>query len=176
MKARYMYKDHPEYSIPLKDKMGRWRTGSLFLETCIEGFTPIFTLKDYDHRGCYSLKKIYMTYDHVPNLEYEFALDVFGSWDHFKRLEKSVLRQSLKEWRDELEIKNAAKAIKNLISISQQENAAGASSARYLAEKGYVVKRGRPSKEEVERQRKIEAGVEKDLEDDLERLQLRAVK
>lgn len=170
------YKDHPEYHLPLKDKMGRWRTGSLFLETCIDGFTPIFTLKEYNHRDCYSLKLIYLTYDHVPNLEYEFALDVFGSWEHFKKLEKSVLRQSLKEWREELEIRNSARAIKQMMGVSRQSNAAGAAASKYIADKGYIVKRGRPSKEEIERQKKIDMGVEQELNDDMERLQLRIAK
>ncbi len=54
-------------------------------------------------------------------------------------------------------------------------DAKGVNAAKYLAEKGYLPKRGRPSKEEVERERKIQAGVNKELESDMERIGLKVV-
>lgn len=170
------YKEHKGYTIPLKDNMGRYRTSSLFLETRVDGFIPVFNLKDYDYRDTYSLKNIYMSYDHVPNLEYDFAIDVFGSWDHFKKLEKSVLRECLKEWRTELEIRNTTRAMKNIIAIARQDSATGLAASKFITERGYSSKRGRPSKEEVDRERKIASGVEEDIRDDMERLQLKVVK
>ena len=65
--------------------MGRFRTQSLFWELRYgvdEKYPPVFTLKaeDIEREGIQylSLKKIYMTYDHVPGLEYDFAIDVFN--------------------------------------------------------------------------------------------------
>lgn len=178
-----------EYS-DLKDKMGRLRTQSLFWEYSYlhkdkeaeDNLDPLFSLKDYDivKDGITypSLKKIYMSYDHVPGYEYEFAIDVFNSWDHWVKLTDTttpLLREEFKSWRTELEIKIKAKAIKAIMNASLDSDAKGVTAARYLADKGYAPTRGRPSKEEVEREKKIAAGVNKDLEADMERLGLTVV-
>lgn len=164
---------------PLKDKDGRWRTASLFIETNRDNYTPIWTTKDEDVEvdGVMypSLKKIYFSYDHTPGLEYDFAIESFKSWDHWVKLCGSQLRATFAEWREELDIKLKANAVRSIIRVAKGTDAAGANAAKYLAEKGYANKRGRPSKEEVARERKVAAGVEKELEDDLERMQLKVV-
>lgn len=164
---------------PLKDSDGRWRTASLFWEKRVDGYDPIWSLKDEDHEveGIVypSLKKIYFSYDHIPGLEYEFAMETFKSWDHWIKLCKSQLRDTFAEWRDELDIKLKANAVRTIIRTTMEGGAAAANAAKYLAEKGYAAKRGRPSKEEVERERKIAAGVDKELENDFERMQLKVV-
>lgn len=189
----------PKYSFSdLKDAMGRYRTQSLFWELRMKGdenlrgstdgtssprnYTPLFTLKDYDLEKdgiTYpSLKKKYMSYDHIPGFEYEFALDVFGSWDHWNKLANDTIpaiKNVIKEWRDELEIRLKAQAIKALIQTSRLDDVKGFNAAKYLADKGYAPQRGRPSKEEVEREKKVQAGVSKDLEADMERLGLSVV-
>lgn len=170
----------------MKDKMFRYRTTSLFWETRTSirpteiDYDPIFTLKDRDiikdGVTLYSLKNIYMAYDHIPEYEYEFALDVFGSWDQWQRLANdSTIRTHIKDWRLEVEVKLKAEAIRAMLAASREGDAKGVAAAKYIADKGYSVKRGRPSKEEVERERKISAGVSKDLEHDMERLGLSVV-
>lgn len=165
---------------PLKDHDGRWRTASLFYEKRNEAMTPLWTLKDEDYEvdgiTYPSLKKIYFSYDHTPGLEYEFAKETFNSWDHWVKLCNSGLRAIFAEWREELDIKLKANSIRSIIKATKRGDAAGVSAARYIAEKGYAPKRGRPSKEELERTKRIEAGVEKELEDDLERMKLAIVK
>jgi len=47
--------------------------------------------------------------------------------------------------------------------------------AKYLVEKGYMTKRGRPSKEELEREKKHILGINKDVASDLERIGLKVV-
>lgn len=177
------------YSFPeLKDSMGRYRTQSLFWEYSFLNqnretvLDPIFTIKDYDleKEGIIypSLKLIYMTYDHVPNFEYEFALEVFGSWDHWNKLASETIptiRNAIREWRAELEIKIKCKSMKAIMTASLIDDTKGLQAAKYLSDKGYAPQRGRPSKEEVERERKITAGVNKDLEDDMTRLGLSIV-
>lgn len=164
---------------PMRDDMGRYRTYSLFLEYAVENYDPIWTLKDtaYEHEGILypSLKAIYFGYHHVPGLEYEFATETFGSWDHWVKLNSSGLKGIFAEWREELEIRNKALAIRMLIKTSEIGGAAGANAAKYLAESGYASKRGRPSNADVERERKIQAGVEKELESDIERMGLKVV-
>lgn len=169
----------------MKDDSGRFRTQSLFWELRYrteEKFPPIFTLKseniEKDGIEYYSLKKIYMSYDHVPGFEYEFALDVFNSWDHWLRLTNDTLpaiKDEIKSWREELDIRLKALSLKAMIYASKDNDAKGIQAAKYLAEKGYETKRGRPSKEEIERERKIEAGAKKELQADLERIGLKVV-
>lgn len=177
----------PKYKFSdLKDAMGRYRTQSLFWELRmkddIDNYPPLFSLKDYDLEKdgiTYpSLKQKYMSYDHIPGFEYEFAMDVFGSWDHWNKLANDTIpaiKNVIREWRDELEIRLKAQAIKSLIQTSRMDDTKGFNAAKFLADKGYAPQRGRPSKEEVEREKKIQAGVNKDLEADMERLGLSVV-
>lgn len=162
------------------DEQGRMRTTSLFWEvrrdrTDEAEFAPIFTLKSRDHIvgsvTYISLKQIYMSYDHTPGMEYEFAMDVFGSWDHWVKLQKSSIRNEFKQWQEELRIKRKAEAIKAMITASRSDDARGVAAAKYLADEGYTnARRGRPSKEEVTRSLKEEASVHRDLASDMERL------
>lgn len=170
----------------MKDDLQRYRTQSLFWELRYgteDKYPPIFTLKseniERDGVTYYSLKKIYMSYDHVPHMEYDFALDAFGSWDHWNKLANDtipMIKDEIKSWREELDIKLKAQGLKALINAARDNDAKGVQAAKYLAEKGYATKRGRPSKEEVERELKQEAGIKKQLESDLQRIGLKAVK
>jgi len=62
-----------------------------------------------------------------------------------------------------------------LIHASRDNDAKGVQASKYLAEKGYEVKRGRPSKAEIEAERKQAAGVKKELASDMERIGLAVV-
>ena len=164
----------------LKDSLGRYRTLSLFWETRHPNLEPIYSIKGYDlekPEGTYpSLKKIYLSYDHVPGYEYEFAMNIFGSWEHWAKLCKiSQIRNDIQEWRDELDIKLKCKSMKAMMTAALDNDAKGVNAAKYLAEKGYETKRGRPSKAEVERETKVQAKVNKELENDLERIGLKIV-
>ena len=99
----------------------------------------MFTLKEEEHQGLPSLKKIYMEYEHVPGYEYEFATEVLGGWEHWQILCGAAIRNEVAQWRAELDVKLRAKAIKNIIyeSVSCGKNAMQAS--KYLADKGYVL-------------------------------------
>ena len=185
-----MDNNKPSYSFSeLKDSIGRYRTQSLFWEFAFLNqdrdnvLEPIFTLKDYDLKKgkvVYpSLKLIYMSYDHIPGFEYEFAMDVFNSWDHWNKLASDTankqIRDAITSWREELDIRIKAQAIKALIQSSRIDDSKGFNAAKYLADKGYTPTRGRPSKEELERHKKVEAGVNKELEEDMARLGLTVV-
>lgn len=161
---------------PLVDPQGRPRTYSLFIEYPSEGLDPLWTIKDRSFKGYKSLKQIYLSYEHIPGYEYDFAMDTLGSWEHWDKLcTSSGLRKVFQDWRTELEIRNKATAMRSLIRSATEASAAGINAAKYISEAGYARKRGRPSKEEVERERKIQAGVDKELEDDMERLGLKLV-
>lgn len=170
-----------------KDDRNVMRTTSLFWEVRKDraedaDFIPLFSLKEEDHEvnGHYffSLKKIYLSYDHVPSLEYDFAKDVFGSWEHWLKLTKSSMRHEFQSWRDELDVRIKAEALRGLMQASRAPDARGVTAAKYLADKGYAEKRvaGRPSSGEVERQKKIAVDVQDRLSEDMARLGLAIVK
>lgn len=166
---------------PLKDNSGRIRTTSIFIERKVEGFEAYWTLQDEDRivdGVTYpSLKQIYLSYEHIPGYEYEFAIDCFKSWDHWNKLAtSSSLKGMFAEWREELEVKIKAAAIRAMVKASEGTGASATGAAKYLADKGYSTKRGRPSKEEVEKERRIAAGITEELESDFERMGLRAIK
>ena len=166
-------------NIQFKDSMGRWRINSLFweLRTNETDYPPIFTIKESTYNGYPSLKEIYFSYDHVPFHEYEFAMDVFGSWEHWKAItNSSSCKDMMTNWRDELTIRNKARAVKQIIAIAREDSATGLSAARYLSDEGFLPKRaGRTTKEEKIRQQKIDAGVHTELNDDFKRMSLKVV-
>lgn len=183
-----MKTEYEKYRSVAKDRLGRYRTQSLFWEyrkaNLIEDYPPIFTIKDRQHTvdgvTYPSLKLIYMSYEHVPGYEYDFAMDVFGSWEHWIVLsEKSLLKTLIKEWRDELEIKLRAKGIRQLIQMASENDPKGLQASKFLSDRGWVQKdnktRGRPSKEEIERERVQQANIRDNLSEDMERLGLKVV-
>lgn len=179
----------PEYASwreVMKDDFGRYRTATLFWELRrkemgrVDRYPPLFTLKDkpFEHEGVVypSLKAIYMSYDHIPGFEYDFAMDVFGNWDHWEKLQRSVIADDIKAWRTELEIRIKADAMKTVLAQSRDTDKGLAAARALLAGEDKGTKRGRPSKEEVARQQKIEAGVRETLAEDIERLGLTLIK
>jgi hypothetical protein len=185
-----MKEEYAPWRAVMLDNCNRFRSRSLFWETRVisreERLEPLFTLKDKDHtvpsidkKGMTTypaLKLIYMSYDHVPGNEYEFAMDVFGSWQHWLNLCNSTLKETFQEWRDELTVKLKADSLRSVIMSSRENSAAGVNAAKYLADEGYVPKKvGRVTKEEKLREIKIAAGVRDDLAGDMERLGLTVV-
>lgn len=160
----------------MKNTNGQWLKAALFFEhDQREPRQAVYTLKDEDlkHKGktYVSLKAIYLKYNHAPTLEYEFANDHLGGWQHWEQLCKSpVVGPEIDMWREELEVKLRASSVKEVISVSKTEK--GFQAARWLAESGYVPKAaGRPSKEQVEREARIQAGIKDDIDDMESRIQ-----
>lgn len=166
----------------MRDVMNNYLTVSLFWEkrnaAIEEKYPPLFTIKDKEHvvKGVeyVSLKRIYMSYDHVPGMEYEFAMDIFGDWLQWKEIaDKSAIRDVVQEWRDEVDVRIKANAMRNLLQLSKDNLAA---SRAILAGEHKERQRGRPSKAEVEREKKIAAGVRDNLDADMERLGIKVIK
>ena len=159
-----------------KDVMGRPRTQSLFYEYRTENYTPIFTLKPYNHtvKGVTypSLKLIYMDLVIFPEEgEYNFAMQVFGEdgWTHWMKLIGNQLLyvNVFQGWREELEVRYRSRAIQDLIDAS----GVSVSASKYVAEKGWEKKAGRPTKESVAGERRIAAGITAATQDEYDRLQ-----
>ena len=171
---------HPDFGYKyseLRDSLGRMRTNSLFWESRNASLQPLFTKKDYeitrDGVTYPSLKEVYLSYDHVPFFEYEFARDIFNSWSYWENLcLDGACSEMVKEWRQELEVRNNAKNIKSIMQQAQENVQA----AKYLVDKGYEVKRaGRVSKEEIAREKKIMMEATDTLKADMERLGISVV-
>ena len=168
----------------MMDPAGRLRMKSLFWETRKFGeearIPPLFTNKakayTVDGKTYPSLKEIYFTYDHIPGYEYDFAMEVFGSWEYWVRLTNSSICDMFRGWREELAIKLKARAVHKLMTASLEASAVGVNAAKYLADEGYIPKKiGRVSKEEREKQARIASGVADTLSEDMERLGLKVV-
>lgn len=154
-----------------KDVRGCWRTASLFIEFKREGYEPLFTIKDYKHKGYPSLKQAFLKSSDPT--EFTFASEELGGWAHWLALRESpCVRKRLAGWREELTQKLRSEAF----LIIQKEAVAGEGpSARIAAE--WIAKatwrkqeqkpgRGRPSKEEVKGKLAEQARISKEeLED-----------
>ena len=147
----------------LKDAQGRYRTASLFTETNTDSsFTPICSLQD--------AHDLYI--ECADPTEYEFATALLGDWQHWKRLrEAPFFKALLTDWREELEVKLRATGLRSLLKTASTGDAKGTAAAKWIAEGSWRDhKRGRPSKAEVERTKKVEAGISAEVGEDYERL------
>lgn len=154
----------------LTDSSNKPLTQGLFLEIGYSD-SAIYTLKDDDHeyngRVLASIKKLYLEMGDVT--EYEFANKYFLGWSHWQRIcNNKVLRKYIDEWRTELELKLRARAARLMI-----DQAAGGSyqAVKWLADRGWDVKKaGRPTKEDIESEKKAMAKVESEYGSDIVRL------
>lgn len=160
--------------LPSKDQMldtaGRPITQSLFLEI---GYTDsaIYTLKedDYEYKGKIypSLKKLYLASEDPT--EYEFAKTYLLNWRHWQRIcENKILQKHIDEWREELEVKLRSRAVLQAI---KNANKGGFQAAKWLADRGWAGRpAGRPSKLEIEKEKKVAANINSEYQDDVVRL------
>ena len=161
-----------------KDVMGRFRTESLFLERPRNAvkLEPVFTLKDYDHKGLPSMKRLYLEANDPT--EYIFASEVLGSYRHWEKLSTiGWFQKYVKQWRKELELQIKADSIEAMRTLAAQASADSvrASALRWLASNGWEKKtprRGRPSERELRKKTReaLEEGA--DTQVDFERLGL----
>jgi hypothetical protein len=159
----------------LKTANGIPLTQGLFLEIGYKDYA-VYTTKDDDHdyngRIYPSLKRLYLEMEDVG--EYEFATTYLLGWNHWQRLcaNKEVMKH-VQEWRDELEIKLRSKAMKTIFLKAQTEQ--GINAAKWIAERGWDKRKaGRPSKDEVQKQARIEADLYKEFEEDFNRFENRS--
>lgn len=164
----------------LKDAKGRYRT-NLFLEfnkNNWEQYPPIYTMADTDRRGCTSARRVYL--ESVD--EYEAAIKLVGSWQHWKRLcniklfvegppeHRSEGWEGLKEWRKEKELRDKSQARELLWQAAKEGNV---TAQRTLYDPKEPV--GRPSKEKVNRAAREQAEEERILKEGLSRVRLASV-
>lgn len=152
-----------------KDVMGRYYTEALFLETGYDTTTAIYTLtaedKEYKGKIYPSLRRIYM--ECGDPTEYKFAIENFCNWEHWQKVQGNAkIAEHIEEWRSELEVKLRSKGVMSLMKIS----GSNFNAAKWAADGGWGMKRGRPSKAEKAREKAIREKVAKEVEDDSSRI------
>ena len=154
----------------LVDSMGRNLTQSLFLEL---GYRPeaIYTLKDEDfvYEGKYlpSVKQLYL--DIGDPTEYAFANKCFTGWTQWQRIvANKQMTKIVEQWRFELEVKIRSEGVR---SAKSQARKGSWQATKWLSERGWDQRgAGRPTKDQVEHERKVQAAVTNEFEEDAARL------
>ncbi len=169
---------HKNLQTPFMHKNGNLLTQALFLEySYIDPKYSIYTIHDEDkiHKGktYYSLKKLYLQEEDIT--EYLFASKHLSGWQHWLRLQEKTtrLQPHIKEWREELQVLLRAKGMQKVLNSASTGNY---HAAKFLVDKGWEGQRGRPSKDEVTRERKQQAAVDAAVLKDAERLGIKRVK
>lgn len=122
----------------------------LFVEFNTVPGVALYTLQKHDYLGCLSLYRLYIEMADLS--EYDFANKYFDGWKHWEMLSAAGwLKPYIEEWRQELEVKIKARAIANVIAISNSDGKDKLSASKYIAERGWEKKTtrrvGRPEKE-----------------------------
>lgn len=147
-----------------KNSGGVWLTTALFFETTLPDNRQhaVFTLKDADHTDEHgnkylSLKRLFL--EHDDPTEYTFAKEVLGGWAHWKVLQKQKdVANLLKDWREEKEIALRSDAIVKMIDMASEEGASF-QTVKWVTDAGWAPKqtKGRPTKEQINKEAKRKA-------------------
>ena len=136
------------------DSTGRRLTIGLFVELAdsASGIKPVFRLSEW--------KRTYV--ELADPTEYKAAQALIGNWQHWLALTESPpFREHLDKWRDEVDVKLASEGVERLRKLAPKNPQA----AKWLAERGYLEKvggkRGRPKKQEPNREQEDKALVNK---------------
>jgi hypothetical protein len=134
-------------------------TKALFFELALaDKSLCVYTLKDHDHtvEGVTypSLYKLYMSVNDPT--EYRFATKHLDGWEHWEALSSCTWFQPyLERWRRELETRMKSEALARIMQESKTTSKESFAASKYLLEKGWdkpQEKRGRPSKEQIQKQ------------------------
>lgn len=155
-----------------KDSRGRPLTQGLFLEIGYNTEFAVYTLKDedfeYEGKLYPSLKRLYLEME--DPIEYEFATTHLGGWEQWQRISNNkVLSKYIEPWRKELELKIRSKAVAEVIKFSKTDK--GFQAAKWLADRGFDKRAGRPSKEDIETEKRLQARVAEDYDSVVVRLE-----
>lgn len=154
-----------------RDSRGGYITQGLFVDFNFDSKYAVYCLSDedrvYEGVSYPSLKKLYLAMEDPT--EYAFANTYLYSWSHWQRISRNaILAKHIAEWREELELKMRAKAIKALLSKASDGDVAA---AKWISDKGWEgTKRGRPSKAEIERQKQLDKKLDDDTASEVARV------
>lgn len=156
-----------------KDSVGRWRTKSLFYEINdykLDGalFTITETDKEVNGVKLRSLRRLFVESEDPTG--YTTANEHLGGYAHWEALCKSSLKGEIEKWLIEMEVRIRSIGLKHAVESAKSGNF---NAAKFLAEKGWDKRiAGRPSKEEVVRETKVQAQLHSEVENDLLRMEM----
>lgn len=138
------------------------------------GYTPTFTVKNYDHDGLISMERVYLEHYRDPT-EYSFVEDVFeGDLKHWEAMKNAqfVKRYYIK-WKHKAEAMLLSDAMTRIVETAfDQSNRNSFQALKYLVERKQTdveePKRGRGRPKKVKEPEVIESSV---LMEDIKRLQ-----
>ena len=141
-----------------KNESGTFYTKSLFFETnTIDKEKSVYTLKDEDHKGLPSLKRLFFETGDVTG--YTLATNHLGGWDHFLKLrELSWFNEYWDHWVKEFEVKMRAESLVRLHNVAKDSNNKDyVGLNKFFLEKGWILpeerrslkRRGAPSKAQI---------------------------
>lgn len=153
-----------------KGPTGDYITQGLFIDFKYDDKYAVYCLADTDkvYKGTTypSLRRLYLEMADVT--EYEFATTYLFGWEHWQRiLGNALLKEHVDKWREELELKMQSVAIKAMLQKASQGDF---NAAKWLAAKGWLGQRGRPSKAELEKERKQREKLLAETKDDSARI------
>lgn len=151
-----------------KNASGAWLLKQLFFEFAeTERSRVLYTLKDEDHQGYPSLRRLYLELG--DESEYQFANLYFGGWPHWKRLmNANWFMDYLSSYREELQVRNQAES---LLQLRQAARAGNLQINKYLLERGWDKDSvGRPTKEKIRQEAQRITKDSSDVADDLARI------
>lgn len=133
---------------PYKNSSNQHFLNALFYEMVGEDKSScLYTLKDEDHKGFKSLKKLFLSESDVS--EYRFARKYLDSYIHWKKLLScSWFEEHILAWREELRTKLSSLYLSQIEEIAAKGGKEGLAANRYLLERlekpTGAIKRGRP--------------------------------
>lgn len=118
----------------MKSDGGIWLTRALFLETSVSNpHNILFTLKEENHEGYQSFPNIYFALTENDPTEYEFAMTVFGSWEHWNVVaDSSMLKPVMVKLREEKNVRQKAKAVKFMLDEVSTKGKSSFAAAKLL--------------------------------------------
>ena len=154
----------------LKDVMGRPLTQSLFIELATDKSFAVYSLADEDRtvdgKVYPSLKKLFL--ETMDPTGYVMSRQYLLGWKHWKRLKanKKLNEDHFKDWEEEVEVFMRSDAIQSI--IAQADNSFPA--AKFISEKGWDRKVGRPTKDDMQREDRIAERIADEFDDDIDRM------
>lgn len=162
-------------STKFKNAMGAHLLKQLFFETTTDfedKAKVLFTLKDNDHNGYPSLKRLYVEMEDTT--EYEFANEYLDGFQHWKKLKACLwFKPYYEEMKEELSLKLRARHLRKVKELVEDEKSA-LQATKYLLEQDVVDKhldkRGRPSKARIKEEADLLVKDHEDILADANRL------
>lgn len=120
-----------------KSDCGVWLTSALFVETATHSKDYIlFTLKGEDYKGFESFPKLFLSLTEKDPTEYDMAMTIFGSWEHWVDIANSAkLKPVMKKLREEVSVRQKSAAMKFMIKEVETNSRNSFASAKLLLSK-----------------------------------------